>query len=113
MSTNDIFTPTPEQELRWRADFSDRPPIIQDLASRFPFWKLFSLSPTDQSVVVIAYNESGTVRVLVPEWCNTHNPGVTVFGINPADLTPQPVADVYWPLSYEEFVSWFSVQLDD
>ena len=66
-----------------------RPAAIQDLCRRFPPSRTFWLMPPGQIVRVVAYNEIGTLTVLVDPAENLHTLMLvarTVFGIPPADL---------------------------
>lgn len=68
---------------------ASRPLIVQEMIRKWPPNILFRLKTTGQRVVVIAYNESGTVTVDVLEEFNPERPYTTnrrVFGINPHDL---------------------------
>jgi hypothetical protein len=70
----------------WRGWLKNRPPIVADLARRFPPNKLFRLKNTGHRVFVLAYDENGTLRVMVSGKYNFVVFERQVFGIEPNDL---------------------------
>ena len=80
--------PTPEQEALWAQWVSERPQIIQDVASRFEPWSLYLMKETGQRVTLVSFSEDGTLTVCVSGEFNLVMHERNVFGINPDDLEP-------------------------
>lgn len=83
---------TLEEEAEWDAWVSTRPPVVRDLALRFPPTRSYVLAPHAQIVHVLSYYENGTLKVgVIPDenprlMCALPEP-YEVFGINPDDLS--------------------------
>lgn len=66
---------------------ASRPPAVQKVIKKYPPDTLYRLKTTDQIVTIYSYSEDGTVTVDITHDLNPHKPaGLTVFGIDPADL---------------------------
>jgi len=83
-----IHEPTPEQLAEWQAWVDERPPVVKELAERFPPWDLWLLKASNHKVVVVGYNEAGTLTVAVTGKFNAVMFERNVFGIKPEDLEP-------------------------
>ena len=71
-----------EDMLIW---YYGRPPVIQDLVNRVPFWWRYIIKDTGQKCVIYSYFEDGTVSVRVfPDSFRLGE--YRVFGIKPEDL---------------------------
>ncbi len=75
----------------WERWVATRPPVIQELARRFPPTRTYVLRTTTQIVHIISYYENGTMKVGVVPAENPHlvcalPEPYEVFGIEPADL---------------------------
>lgn len=80
------YDPTDAQLREWNQWLNGRPQVIQDLAARFPPWKLFRLKDSGHRVVPYSFNEDGTLTVTVLGKFNFVAFDRNVFGIDPADL---------------------------
>lgn len=66
-----------------------RPPVVRDVAERFPPWHLYRLTTTGQNARIVAYAENGTVRCdCWHDWAPEFTL-VNVFGIDPNTLEVQ------------------------
>ncbi len=74
-------------EREWQEWLSERPPVVQDLAKRFPPYKLYRLKGGGKRVYPRSYNEDGTLRVTVSARFNLVLFERNVFGVEPEDLT--------------------------
>ena len=87
--------PTQEMLAAWEEWLNTRPPSIQNLARRFPPWKVYRLRTTGQDILEIkAYSEpdhenpNGTIRAVclmpglpaIPPFLRE------VFGLDPDDI---------------------------
>lgn len=82
--------PTKEQLAAWEEWLADRPPVIQDLARRFPPWAWFRLKDEPARLYVyhaVAFFEDGTLR-MAKYSVATGEGIIQVFGIKPDDLEP-------------------------
>ena len=105
---------TPTHQRMWDEWIASRPPVIQDLVTKYNLQtdRLYRLKSTNQRVILQAITEDGKVRVAILAKYNQHLPmfeylsrhvatlsklpdhmlhiaehsGFTVFGIDPADL---------------------------
>ncbi len=96
-----MATVRPFDEQAWAEWVATRPPVVQSLCKRLPPDRLYRLATTGQRVVLHAYNEDGTVTVLVSGLYNRVMLERCVFGISPDDLTecdppqdPEPIGAV-------------------
>lgn len=89
---------TEQQNKDWEAWLATRPPMIVEMARKFPPHTLYKIKQTGQRVFVIAYNENNTLRVAVTKKFNRVFMEKSVFGIKPEDLEecdlPGPDEDV-------------------
>lgn len=72
----------------WNEWVATRPDVVRNVCERFPPWVYYDLPETGQTVIIEAYAEDGTVRVLVVA-DRISAPAVIqfgVFGIDPEDL---------------------------
>lgn len=81
-----LFEMTSEQRQAWEEWVASRPPVIQDLARRFPHTKLYRLTSTHQRVTIRGYNEDGTMIVAVTGKFNRVIFDRGVYGISPENL---------------------------
>ena len=81
-----IFEFTPEETVKWNQWISEKPPMIRDMAERFPPNRLYRLKGTDQRVTLLSFNEDGTVSVNVGRRFNLVFDSTNVFGIDINDL---------------------------
>ena len=65
-----------------------RPPVVRELAERFPPWELFRMKSTGHRCTVAAIAENGTVRVDITGEFNQTLFDRSVFGVDPGDLEP-------------------------
>ena len=84
-----------EATLRdWQEWLGQRPPEVRALAERLPPWNLYRMQSTGHRVTMKAYDENGTVRVVVSPQYNCVVFGREVFGVDPDDLevceVPEP-----------------------
>ena len=79
-----IFELDSEQLKGWEAWIATRPPVIQEMARRWPPNVLYRLD--QHRVSVISYNEAGTVTVEVSGKYNRVLFGRNVFGVDPQKL---------------------------
>ena len=80
---------TPAMRAEWERWVAARPAPVQALCRRFPPNRQYWLNPPGQVVSVLAFNESGTLTVLVEPEDNPHALMLLaqrVFGIPPEDL---------------------------
>ncbi len=82
-----------EQQAAWETWVLERPPLVADLARRFPPNVLFWLDPPGQRVTIVSYNEGGTLTVNVTGQFNLVTFDRQVFGIKPEDLTECDLPD--------------------
>jgi len=75
-----------EKEQLWQEWLKNKPPIIKELAARFPPYKLFRLKPTGQRGPIVSLSESGTVTMQITGDFNRVMFAKNVFGLNPDDL---------------------------
>jgi hypothetical protein len=100
---SNYYEPTEEQRTAWDAWLEVRPPIVRAVAERFPPWSLWRLDLTGedgkptgrfQRVYVLSYDETDdpkrpiTLTIAVVGRFNAVAFERSVFGIDPADLTP-------------------------
>ena len=83
------FYPMPQE---WHPWIASRPPVIQALWQRCPPNRLYRMAETGQIVYPVAYNEGGTLTVMVSGRFNLVMFERTVFGVSPDDLT-----ECEWP----------------
>lgn len=83
----EIWSWTPEKLDAWKDWLKDRPPIILELAEKFPPNKLFRLGSSGHRVFVYSYEENNTLTVVVSGEYNMVAFERQVFGIHPEDLT--------------------------
>lgn len=80
-----------EGKVEWAKWVAERPPIIQDLARRFPPGVLYLLKDTGKRVYIVSYDEEEdggvSMKVAVDGRFNCVVMERTVFGIKPEDLT--------------------------
>jgi len=82
------YQPTAENLAAWELWVDSRPPIIKELARRFPPWELFRLKSSGHRVFAYSYAEDGTLTVVVSGKFNAVLLERRVFGIRPDDLEP-------------------------
>ncbi len=82
--------PTLEEfkKLPW---FKERPQIIKDLISQFPYAATVRINETEQIAYILSWFEDGSMRVVITEKDNPHVINsmcgtYTVFGYKPEDL---------------------------
>jgi hypothetical protein len=80
--------PTAEEEAEWAIWVASRPPIVREIATKFPPWELFRLKTTGHRVTVHSFFDDGTVSVDVRAEFNFVLHERNVFGIDPDDLEP-------------------------
>ena len=61
----DVQTPTAEMLKSWEAWVRTRPPIVREVAERFPPWRLVRLKSTGHRGTIYSYSEDGTVTVII------------------------------------------------
>jgi hypothetical protein len=83
----DIIELTPEQQAELEAWIAERPPVVQEAVRSHPPTKLYRLTDTNQRVTISAYNEDGTVQVIVAGKYNAVVFDRQVFGIPLSALT--------------------------
>lgn len=75
-----------ETQAEWDAWVASRPPVVKDLAERFPPNRLYQLKSSGHRVVMYSYSEDGTVTVTVSGDYNLLTFERHVFGVKPDDL---------------------------
>jgi hypothetical protein len=83
-----IPTPTTENMAEWNKWKDSRPSVVREMCDNLPPWYYYDIPKTGQICVPIAYNENGTVRVIIvgdrisiPSIMQ-----IEVFGVSPSDL---------------------------
>ncbi|MDE2470084.1 MAG: hypothetical protein KGL35_15405, partial [Bradyrhizobium sp.] len=75
-----------DEERIWQEWLATRPPVIRELAPKFPPYKLFRLTTTGQRCFVIGYSEDRTLQVQIDGAFNLVSFARQVFGIDPDTL---------------------------
>lgn len=84
---SDDYAPAMERN---KAEFTKwlegRPAIIQEMARAHPGWQCYRLKNANAlgHYRIYSYDENGTV--LIQHGRDSHNPGLSAFGVNPDDL---------------------------
>ncbi len=80
--------PTAKVLRKWDEWVASRPAVVKAMAEKLPPWFYYDMPETCQVVIILAYNENGTVRVRVVG-DRISIPAVVefeVFGVSPDDL---------------------------
>jgi hypothetical protein len=77
---------TDDEKKAWEKWLRSRPPIIKELANRFPPNRLYRLKEPGHRVTIRSYCEDGTMTVNVTGKYNLIMFDRNVFGIKPDDL---------------------------
>ena len=75
-------------KAEWDEWVATRPPVVRALCEKFPPWLYYDMPETGQVVIVQAYDENGTMRVLMVG-DRVSVPAIMqyeVFGVPPEDL---------------------------
>lgn len=95
---SEIRQMTAEQKAEWARWVRSRPPVIQDLATRYGPTTLYRLKSSGHRCTIYSYAEDGTMTVKVTGEYNRVLFGRNVFGVEPDDLEecdpPGPDEDV-------------------
>ena len=75
-----------KQEHAWNTWVRLRPPVIQDLCSRFPANRLYRLKESAHYVTIYSYEEDGTMTVTVSGDRNFVIFERHVFGVAPDEI---------------------------
>lgn len=84
--------PTPEQVSGWNGWKSTRPQAVRELCDRFDPWTLYRMA-TGHRVIVCAFNEDGTVSVVVSGRFNRIAFERIVDGVDPDSLVECELPD--------------------
>lgn len=82
------YEPTDDEKQEWSEWLSSRPVVIQQLGEQFQPWGLYKLKNTGQCVYPCAFNEDGSLTVVVSAEFNAVLEERQVFGVLPKNLEP-------------------------
>ena len=77
---------TKDQYEIWNEWVATRPPVVQELCTRFFPDRLYRLKSSGHRVTLYSFSEDGTITVNITGEYNVIMFDRQVFGINPADL---------------------------
>ena len=93
-----------EQQQLWDTWVAERPEMIQQLCERFQPNRLYLHTVTGQKVIPEAFDEDGTMRILIPRRLNIpFLPTKSVFGVDPLNIVESDLPDGVNLMSFEEF----------